>query len=294
MLSIAAYLVTTGVAGDTTFSPESGKFPYAFWQGIADGVGDQNFRRSRLSSQGLARVMRPAIATRCPDPQRSAHWHPARCLTDGRTALSEYRRRSPGRNSASHRPKYLLPVTAVAITAILGVTLAGYLVLRATRRDRGRAAGKPGHGGAGTAAPADDRHGGRLPHDAPRRHPGGRRHAGPGGGGQLPRAGPRHRAVHRVEHDVVVWFRPQHAVQLPGQHLYPRERVALGRGQRQRRLRHTAGPARVEDGHSGGRLADQPGHPDQVGPRLHPVGVWDALQRMVFLAGARLVLTRPR
>jgi hypothetical protein len=43
--SIAAYLATTGVAGDTAFSPESGKFPYTFWQGIADGVGDQNFRR---------------------------------------------------------------------------------------------------------------------------------------------------------------------------------------------------------------------------------------------------------
>jgi hypothetical protein len=47
--------------------------------------------------------------------------------------LSEHRRRSPGRNSTSHRPTFLLPVTAVAIAAILGVTLAGYLVLRATR-----------------------------------------------------------------------------------------------------------------------------------------------------------------
>jgi hypothetical protein len=43
MPSIAAYPATTGVAGDTAFSPESGKFPYAFWQGIGDGVGDQNF-----------------------------------------------------------------------------------------------------------------------------------------------------------------------------------------------------------------------------------------------------------
>jgi hypothetical protein len=59
MLSIAAYLAATGVAGGTTFSPESGKFPYAFWQGIADGVGDQYFRRSRLSSPGLARATRP-------------------------------------------------------------------------------------------------------------------------------------------------------------------------------------------------------------------------------------------
>ena len=47
--------------------------------------------------------------------------------------MSDQRRRSPGRNGKSHRPKFLLPVTAVAITAILGVTIAGYLVLRATR-----------------------------------------------------------------------------------------------------------------------------------------------------------------
>jgi len=47
--------------------------------------------------------------------------------------LSEQRRRSPGRNGTSHRPRFLLPVTGVAITAILGVTLAGYFVLRATR-----------------------------------------------------------------------------------------------------------------------------------------------------------------
>ena len=47
--------------------------------------------------------------------------------------MSEHRRRIPGRNSTSHRPAFLLPVTAVAIAAILGVTLAGYLVLRATR-----------------------------------------------------------------------------------------------------------------------------------------------------------------
>ena len=46
--------------------------------------------------------------------------------------MSDQRRQSPGRNGKSHRPKFLLPVTAVAITAILGVTIAGYLVLRAT------------------------------------------------------------------------------------------------------------------------------------------------------------------
>ena len=47
--------------------------------------------------------------------------------------MPEHRRRSPGRNGTSYRPAFLLPVTAVAITAILGVTLAGYFVLRATR-----------------------------------------------------------------------------------------------------------------------------------------------------------------
>jgi hypothetical protein len=59
MLSIAASLAISGVAGDTAFSPESPEFHDTFWQGIADGAGDQNFRRSRLSSQGLARAVRP-------------------------------------------------------------------------------------------------------------------------------------------------------------------------------------------------------------------------------------------
>ena len=47
--------------------------------------------------------------------------------------MSEQRRRGPGGNGTSHRPRFLLPVTGVAITAILGVTLTGYFVLRATR-----------------------------------------------------------------------------------------------------------------------------------------------------------------
>ena len=81
--------------------------------------------------------MGPAIATRCPAPQRSAHWHPARCLTDGRTALSEHRRRSSGGRRTSSRPRFLLPVTAVAVTAIIVVTLAGYMVLRASRPGAG-------------------------------------------------------------------------------------------------------------------------------------------------------------
>ena len=35
-------------------------------------------------------------------------------------------------------------------------------------------------------------------------------------------------------------------------------------------LRHPAVAARLEDGQRRRRLADQPGHPDQVGPGLHP------------------------
>jgi hypothetical protein len=37
----------------------------------------------------------------------------------------------------SQRPRFLLPVTAAAVTAITGVTLAGYLVLRATQPGAG-------------------------------------------------------------------------------------------------------------------------------------------------------------
>ena len=42
------------------------------------------------------------------------------------------------------------------------------------------------------------------------------------------------------------------------------------------------------------RLADQPDDPDQVGPGLHQGQLRDALQRVVVLAGARLVLTDVR
>ena len=37
----------------------------------------------------------------------------------------------------------------------------------------------------------------------------------------------------------------------------------------ERRVRHPAGAAGQQDGQRGSGLADQPGHPDQVGPRLH-------------------------
>src|SRR5262249_22302234 len=146
MSSLAAGMATTGVASDTTFSPESTESRGAFWQGSADGVGDQNFRRSG-HSPGLARATGPRHRDTLPCPA-AVRTLASRQVLDrhGRTALSEHRRRIPGRNSTSHRPAFLLPVTAVAIAAILGVTLAGYLVLRATRPGPGAviAAALPG------------------------------------------------------------------------------------------------------------------------------------------------------
>jgi len=51
--------------------------------------------------------------------------------------LSEHRRRIPSGRRASHRPRYLLPLTAAAVTVIIVVTLAGFLVLRAMRPGAG-------------------------------------------------------------------------------------------------------------------------------------------------------------
>lgn len=44
--------------------------------------------------------------------------------------MSQHRRRSPGKKRASRRPGFLVPVTAVAVAAITGVTVAGYLAAR--------------------------------------------------------------------------------------------------------------------------------------------------------------------
>ena len=64
---------------------------------------------------------------------------PARVvLADGRTVLSQHRRRSPGRRRAARRSGFLLPVTATAIALIMGVTVAGYLMVRT---DQGQVAG---------------------------------------------------------------------------------------------------------------------------------------------------------
>jgi hypothetical protein len=63
---------------------------------------------------------------------------PARqCLADGRTALSQHRRRSPGKRRAPRRPRFLLPVTATAIAVITGTTVAGYMMVRADQTQTG-------------------------------------------------------------------------------------------------------------------------------------------------------------
>ncbi len=53
----------------------------------------------------------------------------AMSLADGRTALSEHRRRSPGKRRAGRRKGILLPVAATAATAATGIAIAGYLVV---------------------------------------------------------------------------------------------------------------------------------------------------------------------
>ena len=51
--------------------------------------------------------------------------------------MSDHRRRSSSGRRPSQRPRFLLPLTAVAVTAIIAVTLAGYMVLRAMRPGAG-------------------------------------------------------------------------------------------------------------------------------------------------------------
>jgi hypothetical protein len=54
--------------------------------------------------------------------------------------LSQHRRRSPGkRRRASRRSGFLIPVTATAISAIAGTTVAGYLAVRSSHSDVGAA-----------------------------------------------------------------------------------------------------------------------------------------------------------
>ena len=79
-------------------------------------------------------------ATRC--PARSGP-HPGRpapeCMADGRTALSQHRRRSPGRRRAARRSGFLFPVAMTAIALITGTTVAGYLFVRADHSNVGAA-----------------------------------------------------------------------------------------------------------------------------------------------------------
>ena len=69
--------------------------------------------------------------------------HPGRpapeCMADGRTALSQHRRRSPGTRRAARRSGFLLPVAVTAIALITGTTVAGYLVVRADHSNVGAA-----------------------------------------------------------------------------------------------------------------------------------------------------------
>ena len=44
--------------------------------------------------------------------------------------MSQHRRRSPGKRRAARRSGFLLPVTATAVVLIMGVTVAGYLMVR--------------------------------------------------------------------------------------------------------------------------------------------------------------------
>ena len=89
-------------------------------------------------------------------------------------------------------------------------------------------------------------------------------------------------------------------VRLPGLAVGGRERLARRRRQPDLLgLRHPAGAARLQDGLGRPRLGDQPGHPDHVGPRLHPGPLRLALRRLGFkpaTAGTdrRSASTRPR
>jgi hypothetical protein len=53
--------------------------------------------------------------------------------------LSQHRRRSPGKRRAARRSGFLLPVTAVAIAVITGITAAGYLMVRTDHTGAGAA-----------------------------------------------------------------------------------------------------------------------------------------------------------
>src|SRR6266851_7540341 len=67
--------------------------------------------------------------------------------------------------------------------------------------------------------------------------------------------------------------------------------MAVYRRKCERRIRYTAGTARIEDGQCGCGLADEPRHADQVGTRLHQVHLRHPVRCVVFLARTRVLLT---
>jgi len=78
---------------------------------------------------------RAALPRSGPHPGRPA----PECMADGRTALSQHRRRSPGRRRAARRSGFLLPVAVMAIALITGTTVAGYLIVRSDHANVGAA-----------------------------------------------------------------------------------------------------------------------------------------------------------
>ena len=80
-------------------------------------------------------MRRAALSRSGPHPGRPA----PECMADGRTALSQHRRRSPGRRRAARRSGFLLPVAVTAIALITGTTVAGYLIVRADHSNVGAA-----------------------------------------------------------------------------------------------------------------------------------------------------------
>ena len=78
---------------------------------------------------------RAALPRSGPHPGRPA----PECMADGRTALSQHRRRTPGRRRAARRSGFLMPVAAMAIALITGTTVAGYLVVRSDHSNVGAA-----------------------------------------------------------------------------------------------------------------------------------------------------------
>ena len=114
-------------------------------------------------------------ATRCPVPQRSARRATrSACLADGRTALSQHRRRAPAKRRTRRRTSVLLitsvtaalAITAGVYTAVLrsggGADPTAAVVAEIPEQPRGRR--------ARAGAPADDPDGRRVADSQPGQH----------------------------------------------------------------------------------------------------------------------------